>query len=82
MTMGGSVNAKTIALLREDGELRELVACVETRKCVMPVADFLKENALEEAFAIEQALLEMQLSHHGSVAVAASDRIKQLRERL
>lgn len=81
-TMGGSVNAKTIALLREDDELRGLIACVETRKCVMPVAKFLEDGALESAFAIEEALLELQLAYHGAIATAANDRVGQLRGRL
>ncbi len=81
-TMGGSVNAKTIALLRQDEELRGLVACVETRKCVMPVPRFLEEGALEAAFAVEEALLELQLAYHGAIASAATDRVQQLRARL
>ena len=81
-TMGGSVNAKTIVLLQQDEELRGLVASVETRKCVMPVARFLEDGALEAAFAIEQALLELQLSYHGAIAKAASNRVEQLQTRL
>ncbi len=81
-TMGGSVNAQTIALLRRDEELRNLVACVETRKCVMPVPRFLEDGALDAAFAIECALLDMQLAHHAAAAAAASDRAAQLRKRL
>jgi 2-keto-3-deoxy-L-rhamnonate aldolase RhmA len=81
-TMGGSVNAETISLLHRDAELRDLVACVETRKCVMPVPRFLEEGALEAAFAVECALLDMQLAHHGAAAEAASSRAVQLRKRL
>jgi hypothetical protein len=81
-TMGGSVNSETIALLRRDDDLRDLVACVETRKCVMPVPRFLEEGALEAAFAIECALLDMQIAHHGAAVDAASGRATQLRKRL
>ena len=40
-TMGGSINAKTVELLLRDDELRDLIAAVETRKCVMTVEAFL-----------------------------------------
>ncbi|MEN2789882.1 aldolase/citrate lyase family protein [Sphingomonas oligophenolica] len=80
-TMGGSVNAGTISLLQSDDELRSLVAFVETRKCIMPVDQFLSAGALDAAFVIERALLDMQLAHHGSIAAAAEKRVEQLRAR-
>lgn len=81
-TMGGSVSAATRAMLREDGELRELITAVETRKCVMKVEHFLDDEALADAFAIETALLEMQASHHGAIARAADQRLTQIRSRM
>lgn len=81
-TMGGSVGAGTRQRLERDEELRDSLACLETRKCVMPVAKFLEEGAISAAFAIEEALLEMQLAHHGLIAQAASARIDQIRSRL
>jgi 4-hydroxy-2-oxoheptanedioate aldolase len=81
-TIGGSVNAKTIELLRTDHELRDLVTCVETRKCVMTVASFLQPSALEQAFAVEEALLDMQLAYYGGLSDAAGDRIRKLGARL
>lgn len=81
-TMGGAINAGTVALLGRDAELREVIVCVETRKCVMPVDRFLEAGALEAAFAVEGALLDMQLAHHGAIADAAADRIEALRARL
>lgn len=82
LTMGGSVNAKTIELLKNDDELRGMVACVETRKCVMPVARFLEDGALADAFAVEEALLGLQLAFHGSIADSARARVDALRARL
>lgn len=81
-TMGGSVNKNTVALLRGDAELRELVECVETRKCVMPVKRFLEDSALNAAFAVEGALLDMQHAHHGDIASSAAARVVQIRARL
>lgn len=81
-TMGGAVNAKTIELLRHDDELRDLVTCVETRKCVMKVDSFLQQGALEQAFAVEGALLDMQWSYYGGLCEAAGDRIRKLGTRL
>lgn len=80
-TMGGSINAETIALLKRDDELRGLIASVETRKCVMPVERFLEEGALDAAFAVELALLDLQLGYHGTVASAAHARRAQLQTR-
>jgi len=81
-TMGGSVNAKTFDLLRQDAELRDLVTCVETRKCVMKVDSFLERGALEAAFAVEGALLDMQLTHYGALGDAARSRLQTLGARL
>lgn len=81
-TMGGSVNAGTVRLVSDDNELRGLIACVETRKCVMPVARFLEAGALKDAFAVECALLDLQITAHGTVADAARVRAESLRARL
>lgn len=81
-TMGGAINAGTVQLLGEDEELRQLVACVETRKCVMPVDRFLEVGALEDAFAVEEALLLMQIAAHGAIADAGRARAEALRARL
>ncbi len=81
-TMGGTINADTVTLLREDAELRDLVACVETRKCVLPVEKFLEPGALEDAFAVENALLEMQIQSYGAIGDAAKARVSVIRARL
>lgn len=81
-TMGGSVGVGTRQRLEVDDELRGLVACLETRKCVMPTAKFLEEGAIPAAFEIEETLLEMQLAHHGLVTRTATNRIDQIRTRL
>jgi 4-hydroxy-2-oxoheptanedioate aldolase len=81
-TMGGTINTETCKLLLEDDELRDLIACVETRKCVMPVEKFLEPDALKDAFAVETALLEMQISSYGAIGDAAKSRKSVLLERL
>lgn len=80
--MAGSIGAGAIALLQRDEEPRDLLACVETRKCVMPVSCILEPGALEASFAVEEALLDMQLALHDAMAKAALSRIGQLRSRL
>ncbi|HZV19792.1 MAG TPA: hypothetical protein VFF84_13965 [Sphingobium sp.] len=82
VTMGGAVNSGTKTLLERDDELRGMLACVETRKCVVPVAQFLEPGALEACFATEKALLDMQLADHGAIVNAASARIEQIEARL
>lgn len=81
-TMGGTINADTIKVLSQDSELRDLIASVETRKCVMPVEKFLEPGALEDAFAVESALLEMQIAAYGAIGDSARARSVALRERL
>ncbi len=81
-TMGGSVGSGTLALLRRDQELRDILDCVETRKCVMPVDQFLREGSLEAAFAVECALLEGQQAYHGAIDRAATARSQQIRNRI
>lgn len=82
VTMGGAVNSGTIALLERDDELRSLLSCVETRKCVVPVVQFLEPGTLEACFATEKALLDMQLADHSLIVNAASARIEQIEARL
>jgi hypothetical protein len=48
----------------------------------MPVPRFLEDGALADAFAIEEALLAMQLDFHGAIADAARARVDALRARL
>jgi 4-hydroxy-2-oxoheptanedioate aldolase len=81
-TMGGTVNAETLNLLQVDDELRDLIASVETRKCVMPVEKFLEPESLMDAFAVETALLDMQIASYGEIGNAAQARASVLRERL
>jgi 4-hydroxy-2-oxoheptanedioate aldolase len=81
-TMGGTVNAETLNLLQVDDELRDLIASVETRKCVMPVEKFLEPESLVDAFAVETALLDMQIASYGEIGNAAQARASVLRERL
>ena len=81
-TIGGSVNARTVQLLREDDELRDLVGSVETRKCVMKIDRFLEPGALEEALAVEALLLDCQIAEHDTLLKAARDRVKMIRARL
>jgi hypothetical protein len=81
-TMGGSVSKTTQELLRADAELRDLIACVETRKCVMPVTGFVENGALEAAFEVEAQLLDRLVAHHGKIARSAETRVGQIRSRL
>ena len=81
-TMGGSVNRGTRELLSRDAELCELITCVETRKCVMPVQKFVSNGALETAFEIESTLLDRIISCHGPAVKAAEARVGQIRARL
>lgn len=82
VTMGGSVNVRTRELLRGDPELAALIACVETRKVVIPVPAFLEDGALERAIAIELDLLDLHSGPAGRGLEKARARTAQIRSRL
>ena len=82
VTMGGSVNKKTRELLSSDEELRELVDCVETRKVVMRVADFLEEGVLEAAIDVELDLLGRLVRGPRETVTGSDARARAIRERL
>lgn len=81
-TMGGGINARTRALLREDAELAGLIEQVETRKVIMPVPYFLEDAALDLAIKIELELLDLRSIPLGKLAQAAGARAGQIRARL
>lgn len=81
-TMGGSVSRGTRELLRADPELAGMVACVETRKCVMPIDKFLEDGSLHAAFEVEEALLERIVGAYGPTADRSRKRAEQIRARL
>ena len=82
VTMGGSINAATRTLLANDLDLAAALACVETRKVVMPVAAFARPGVLEAAIDLEVELLAM----HGGPLRKRLDtgdaRLAQIRARL
>ena len=60
VTMGGSINKKTQALLAGDAELRDLIDFIETRKVVMTIDQFMESDSLKNALEVESQLLEMR----------------------
>lgn len=82
VTMGGGVNARTRDLLRGDAELAALIACVETRKVVIPVPAFLEDGVLERAIGIELDLLDLHSGPAGRGLDKARTRAEQIRSRL
>ena len=82
VTMGGGVNARTRELLRGDADLAGLVACVETRKVVIPVPAFLEDGVLERAIGIELDLLDLHSGPAGRGLDKAQARAQQIRSRL
>ncbi|RYY17497.1 MAG: hypothetical protein EON55_02015 [Alphaproteobacteria bacterium] len=82
VTMGGGVNARTRDLLRSDAELVDLIACVETRKVVIPVPTFMEDGVLERAIGIELELLDLHSGPAGRGLDKARARAEQIRSRL
>lgn len=82
VTMGGGVNARTRDLLRGDADLAYLIACVETRKVVIPVPAFMEDGVLEQAIGIELDLLDLHSGPAGRGLDKAAARAAQIRSRL
>ena len=81
MIIGGPVKPGTVWLLAGNDVRRELIGAMEICKCVVPVGKFLEAGALEDAFAIECALLDSRSAAHGAGAKFACSRAKALRSR-
>lgn len=82
VTMGGGINVRTRDLLQRDAELAGLVACVETRKVVIPTTAFVGAGILERAIAIELELLDLHANPAGRGVDKAHARAAQIRSRL
>jgi 4-hydroxy-2-oxoheptanedioate aldolase len=81
VTMGGSVSARTRALLEADAELNALIDFVETRKAVMPVQGFLSPGALLEALKLEEVLMRRRAAIADRTVKIASARLAALASR-
>lgn len=82
VTMGGGVNVRTREMLRNDADLAASIACVETRKVVIPVTAFLETGVLERAIEIELDLLDLHSGPARRGVEKAQQRISQMRSRL
>lgn len=82
VTVGGGVNTRTREHLRGDTELAGLIACVETRKVVIPTARFLQEGVLERAIEVELQLLDLHAGPAGRALRRSDARSAQIRSRL
>lgn len=82
VTMGGGVNVQTRRLIAADTELATLIACVETRKVVIPVPAFLEPGVLEQAIAVELALLDLHAGPAERGLNKTRARATQIRSRL
>jgi hypothetical protein len=81
VTMGGSVSRQTRELLQEDAELRGLLDHIETRKAVMPVAQFLDEATLGHALALEEVLLRRRARESERTLPTLNGRLAALAKR-
>jgi hypothetical protein len=82
VTMGGSISKRTVETLLSDPELYSLIDCIETRKVVMKVQEFIKPGALEAALAFELAILESKLNGNEIAVEGAKKRRIALSSRL
>jgi hypothetical protein len=80
--MGGSISKRTVETLLSDPELYSLIDCIETRKVVMKVQEFIKPGALEAALAFELAILESKLNGNEIAVESAKKRRIALSSRL
>lgn len=82
VTMGGGINVRTRDLLLADKELAGMIACVETRKVVIPTTTFMETEALERAIELELELLDLHTGPAGRGLNKANARSAQIRARL
>jgi len=82
VTMGGSINKKTQALLAGDSELRGLIDFIETRKVVMTIDQFMEPESLRNALEVESQLLEMRAAIAERQLNAINQRRASIKSRL
>lgn len=81
ITMGGSISRNTRELLKNDAELRGLLHYIETRKAVMPIANFMEEDTLAHALKLEEVLLRRRAQEAERTLPAVNSRLAALTKR-
>ncbi|MFA6048905.1 MAG: hypothetical protein WC792_03090 [Candidatus Micrarchaeia archaeon] len=81
VAMGGSISVKTVQKLRDDSDFCKLVDRIETRKCILPSKEMLREGALESCLEFEKLYL-MSLRERSEVRNKSNiERLLKLEQR-
>jgi hypothetical protein len=83
VTMGGSVNIKTLELFEKHQDLKRLLDKVETRKVIIPVKNFIDiPSVLEEAIRFEELYVMTKKAYLDRRIKSELDRLTSLKTRL
>jgi len=83
VTMGGSVNIKTLELFEKYQDLKDLLNKVETRKVIIPVKNFIDTpRVLDEAIKFEELYVMTKKAYLDRRIKSELDRLTSLKTRL
>ena len=80
--MGGAVSNKTKDILAQKQDLTSLLDFVETRKAIIPIKNFLNNNALSHAINLELDLLRTREKSLVRTIDQVSGRIQSIKDRI
>jgi hypothetical protein len=83
VTMGGTVNIKTLELFEKHQDLKKLLDNVETRKVIIPVKNFIDNpSVLDEAIKFEELYVMTKKAYLDRRIKSELDRLTSLKTRL
>lgn len=83
VTMGGTVNIKTLEVFEKHQDLKKFLDKVETRKVMIPVQNFIdKPNVLDESIKFEELYVLTKKSYLDRRIKSELDRLTSLKTRL
>jgi len=83
VTMGGTVNIKTLELFEKHQDLKKLLDNVETRKVIIPVKNFIDNSSvLDEAIKFEELYVMTKKAYLDRRIKSELDRLTSLKTRL
>ena len=83
VTMGGTVNIKTLEVFEKHQDLKKLLDNVETRKVIIPVKNFIDNpNVLDEAIRFEELYVMTKKAYLDRRIKSELDRLTSLKTRL
>lgn len=82
VTLGGSIGVRTRDYLSAVAEARDVIDFIETRKVIMSIGSFLKNDTLETALRFECALLMRKAEKSKKIVAESKNRQEQILQRM